>query len=106
MTMKTFSARVRSALCRWEKDFCCHFSPSSGHFKSPNRQLPTWRLFQAVLWFVLTEVGNSSIRDYANIFRLGKKRIVSMGEKCLMSICTKLGPFEAFEPAAAHFDAI
>jgi hypothetical protein len=43
---------------------------------------------------------------FENIVRPGKKRIVSMGEKCLMSICTKLGSFEAFEPVSAHFDAI
>jgi hypothetical protein len=46
-------------------------------------------------------------KTFENIFGLGKQHIVSMvGEKCLMPICTKLRPFEGFEPASARFDAI
>jgi hypothetical protein len=39
-------AGVWSSLFESEKGFCCHFSPSSGHFKSPNRQLPFWGYFR------------------------------------------------------------
>jgi hypothetical protein len=40
ISLKIKPVRVRSTLFVSEKGFCCHFPPSSGHIKSPNRHLP------------------------------------------------------------------
>jgi hypothetical protein len=75
----------------------------SGLFKSPNRHLPIWELFQAVLWRLLTKMDNTCMIS-SKIMPAGVCSSLFASEKgFLLSFFTKFRSFQESKPAAACF---